>query len=167
MRRVLLKMLGMKTSIVAGNSWEARGRWQEHERSGAISREAAAAEALGEPKVDPRDQLCALFIRASLSFTCVERAAAGGHDTAVRVICISGRVIRVPSWSSTLHRCWLRDPIKKVIFVSVGFHTPNDEMEMGKLPLNPTQLQIHIVNIRHSRCGTIAWLGQTGVQGVI
>ena len=42
MRRVLLKMIGMKTSIVAGNSWEAPGCWQEHERSGAISREAAA-----------------------------------------------------------------------------------------------------------------------------
>ena len=49
MRLALLKMIGMKTGIVAGNSWEARGRWQEHERSGAISREAAGAEALGEP----------------------------------------------------------------------------------------------------------------------
>ena len=75
--------------------------------------EAAEAEALWEPWAN-----AALFrwILATsavqflsgggrLSFTCVERAAAGGHDTAVRVICMRGTVIRVPSWSSTLHSC--------------------------------------------------------------
>ena len=87
--------------------------WQGHERSAAISREAAEAEALQQPWAN-----AALFrwILATsavqflsgggrLSFTCVERAAAGGHDTAVRVICMRGTVIRVPSWSSTLHSC--------------------------------------------------------------
>ena len=75
--------------------------------------EAAEAEALWEPWANTALFRWILATSAvqflsgggRLSFTCVERAAAGGHDTAVRVICMRGTVIRVPSWSSTLHSC--------------------------------------------------------------